>query len=71
VAVRLERLGASGWRVEVADHGRGLPPGFNPAASRGLGMRIAAAMARRLGGVLEVDRASPGARFLVTIPQRP
>ena len=45
--------------LEVADEGPGFPDGFDPATSRGLGMRVAVAMARQLGGRLDLG---PGAR---------
>ncbi len=41
-----------GWRVEVRDDGVGLPAGFDPASSKGVGMRVIGAMVRRLGAVL-------------------
>lgn len=52
--------------LAVADEGDGLPPGFDPAATTGLGMRILRALLR--GGGLEVDRASPHTRFVANLP---
>lgn len=40
-------------RLAVTDDGRGLPPGFDPAQSRGLGTRIVQSLAQQLGGTLE------------------
>lgn len=54
--------------VEVEDEGAGFPAAFDPAKSRGLGMRVAIAMARQLHGTL---RAGPGARVTVRFPIRP
>jgi two-component system OmpR family sensor kinase len=67
-------------RLTVRDHGPGIPPGQAEAiferfhqvdASRqgaGLGLPIARWIAERHGGTLAVENASPGARFLLTIP---
>jgi two-component sensor histidine kinase len=39
----------------VADWGPGLPPGFDPAATRSLGMRLVHSLARQLRGRLELE----------------
>ena len=56
-------------RLAVADQGHGLPAGFDPAATTGLGMRILRALLR--GGDLSVDPASPHTRFVATLPLAP
>lgn len=66
IAVTLAREGGR-WFLEVADDGQGLPDGFEPAASTGLGMRIVSAMARKLGGEPQVLRQEPGTRFRVSL----
>jgi two-component sensor histidine kinase/PAS domain-containing protein len=62
-------LARRGGTIEVAvqDGGSGFPDDFDPARSRGLGMRVATALARQLGGALAVDRAVPGGRVVLTI----
>lgn len=59
-------------RLTVADDGRGLPEGFDPARSSGLGMRLVSALAGQLGARLEVGKpgngAESGARFTVVLP---
>jgi PAS domain S-box-containing protein len=40
-------------RLIVKDDGRGLPENFNPAASGSMGLKLAASLARQLGGTLE------------------
>ena len=40
-------------RMIVKDDGRGLPEGFDPATSASMGLKLAASLARQLGGVLE------------------
>jgi PAS domain S-box-containing protein len=67
VLVHLARAGA-GYRLEVRDDGRGLPPGFDPKTSRGLGMRIMQGMTHQLGGSLEIDRTPPGTAFILDVP---
>jgi two-component sensor histidine kinase len=56
--------------VSVQDDGVGLPEGFDPAASRGIGMRVVATLVKQLRARLEMRRASPGggAAFEVTLP---
>ncbi len=40
-------------RLIIRDDGRGLPENFNPAASPSMGLKLAASLARQLGGALE------------------
>jgi two-component sensor histidine kinase len=54
--------------LTVADAGQGLPAGFDPHGSAGLGMQVISLLIRQLHGTLEVDRSWPGARFVVTVP---
>lgn len=69
VMVRLER-DADRLIVSVRDQGAGLPPGFDPAAGSGLGMRIIRALATQLGATLEARNAFPGAQFRLIVPLR-
>jgi two-component sensor histidine kinase len=63
------RLAHGGGRavLSVGDAGPGFPEGFDPAASRGLGMRVALAMARQLRGTLRVE-PGPGGRVVAEFP---
>lgn len=54
--------------LTVRDRGRGLPEGFDPKASRGLGMRIVNGFVQQLGAVLRIDRLDPGTAFVVSVP---
>ena len=54
--------------LAMEDDGPGLPPGFDPAQSRGLGMRLVVAMVRQLEGTLEAGNTAEGARFEVRCP---
>jgi signal transduction histidine kinase len=77
------RVGAesSSWRFEVADEGRGLPPGdeqvvfepfstgSSPTRGMGLGLSIVRGIARAHGGESGlVNRPGQGATFWITIP---
>jgi two-component sensor histidine kinase len=66
--LRIEcRSGDARLRLSVADHGRGLPEGFDVERSKGLGMTIVSAVARQLGGLLTAV-SDGGARFTLDIP---
>ena len=54
ITVRLESKSPASYSLTVLDEGPGLPDGFNPASSKGLGMRIVAGLVRQIGGALHV-----------------
>lgn len=56
--------------ISVRDQGTGLPAGFDPAASKGLGMRIIRALAGQLGATLDVQASGTGAEFIIRVPIR-
>ena len=67
ITVRLEADPEKGYALSVSNDGPGLPEGFDPAASEGLGMRIIRSLVKRIGGELRFgpgDR-NQGARFTV------
>lgn len=51
----------------IADDGTGLPPGFNPATTPSLGLRIVGTLARQLGGSFEM-KGGGGTTCRVTFP---
>lgn len=56
--------------VTVADDGDGLPVGFDPATSTGLGMRIVTALVAQVLGRLEVSRQNAGGTaFVIVLPR--
>lgn len=55
--------------ITVGDDGVGLPDGFDPSKSHGLGMRIVTALTRQVRGKLTVLRRPAGAAFLLTLPR--
>ena len=77
-----ERAGGSIWvrvslqadkeaiTISVHDEGVGLPPGFDPAASKRLGTRLVNALSKQLGGELTRQLAPTGANFTLHIPLR-
>lgn len=67
IRVGLEPDGLGSLRLSVADQGSGVPPGFSPEKSRGLGMRIALVLAQQLGGRIEVG-GTQGAEFVLVLP---
>ena len=57
-----------GLSLEVADDGRGLPPGFEPGGGGDLGLKIIHALVTEdLGGTITFS-AGPGTRAVITIP---
>jgi two-component sensor histidine kinase len=56
--------------ISVRDQGVGLPPGFEPAASKQLGTRLVNALAKQLGGELTRQPAPTGVDFTLHIPLR-
>ena len=66
VRVALSPLAAGGYALTIADEGRGLPPGFDPAAAETLGIRLLGALAAQIGAAVSRDGSGPrGARFTV------
>jgi two-component sensor histidine kinase len=68
VTVRLEAPSKGGHALSVCNDGPALPPGFDPAASAGLGMKIILALVEQIGGTLQVSRCAhcQGTRFVVS-----
>jgi two-component sensor histidine kinase len=54
--------------ISVRDAGDGLPEGFDPKKSKGLGMRIVSGLLAQLKAELTVKRDEPGTAFVMTIP---
>lgn len=52
-------------RLTVCDDGAGLPPEFDAAKSKSLGMKLIASLGRQLGGRPEWQNANPGTRFVL------
>ncbi len=67
ITVRLEQNLERRYALSVSNDGPALPEGFDPAARKGLGMKIVRSFVERLGGELSVGRGDKdqGARFTV------
>jgi two-component sensor histidine kinase len=56
--------------IAIRDEGVGLPPGFDPTASKRLGTRLVNALSQQLGGELKRLPAPIGTNFTLHIPLR-
>lgn len=65
ITVNLEQNPGNGLALSVSNDGPALPEGFDPATSKGLGMKIVRSFVARVGGELRFGRANgnQGARF--------
>jgi two-component sensor histidine kinase len=60
ITVRLETSPIIGYSLSVSDDGPGLPRGFDPARSKGLGMKIIATLVKQIGGALQIASGDEG-----------
>jgi two-component sensor histidine kinase len=67
ITVRLEANRAKGYALSVANEGPALLEAFDPAAGKGLGMRIIRSLVKQIGGELRIGRGDrdQGTRFTV------
>ena len=67
ITVRLEANPAKGYALSVSNEGPALPEAFDPAARKGLGMRIIRSLVKQIGGELRIGRGdrNQGTRFTV------
>ena len=63
VHISIRPAEAGHLRLNVCDQGTGLPPDFDAARSKSLGMKLIATLGRQLGGRPEWQSADPGTRF--------
>jgi two-component sensor histidine kinase len=49
-----------GYALSVSDDGPGLPEGFNPTKTNGLGMKLISSLVRQIGGQLQIARGDNG-----------
>ena len=67
VTVRIDAMSPTDRSLSVVDDGPGLPAGFNPADSKGLGMKIVLSLVQQIGGELRIlpGDNGRGTRFVV------
>ena len=67
ITVRFETTAPGCYSLSVLDSGPGLPAQFDPAGSKGLGMKIVQALVKQIGGELRISAAHEGrgARFTI------
>jgi two-component system, sensor histidine kinase PdtaS len=60
-------LSGKGHALTVCNGGSGLPKGFDPTASKGMGMTLVSSLVAQIGGELRIDRGDDGdcTRFTV------
>jgi len=66
ITVRMQKSAAL-YVLSVSDDGPGLPAKFNPAGSKGLGMKIVQALVKQIGGTVQFARGDDGRGTLVTV----
>ena len=68
ITVRFESTAPASHSLTVLDGGPGLPEGFDPASSKGLGMRILKGLVAQIGGALHLKPYAgwPGTRITIT-----
>jgi two-component system, sensor histidine kinase PdtaS len=68
ITIRLETTPTVGHSLSVLDDGPGLPAGFDPAKSKGLGMKIVGSLVKQIGGRLQIapGENGRGASFTIT-----
>jgi two-component sensor histidine kinase len=60
IIVRLETSPALGHTLSISDDGPGLPSGFDPVRSRGLGMKIIGSLVKQIDGKLQITAGESG-----------
>ena len=58
-------------RIDVADDGIGLPDEVASSGGGGFGLNTVRNLTRQIRGRLEIERLTPGTRFLLTFPMKP
>ena len=67
VTVRMEANPARGYALSVSDEGPGLPDGFDPAACKGLGMKLIRSLVAPIGGELRIGRGERDQGTRITV----
>lgn len=68
IAVRFRALPDGGGELSVADDGKGMPQGFDPARAKSLGMVLVQRLTQSLGGTLSVRARAGGTEITISLP---
>lgn len=68
IAVKLTRAKDATISLSVSDNGPGLPSDFDMAKSKGLGMRVVAALTTQLDGNITHHSGESGSEFVLSVP---
>jgi two-component sensor histidine kinase len=63
----LEPNPEKGYLLSVSNEGPGLPEGFDPAGTKGLGMRVIRSFVEQIGGELWFSRGDKNERTKFTV----
>jgi two-component sensor histidine kinase len=67
ITVRFETTAPGRHSLSVLDGGPGLPTGFDPDGSKGLGMKIVRALVKQIGGELHISTGEKGRGACFTV----
>jgi two-component sensor histidine kinase len=72
ITVRLRQISEDRYALSVSNDGKALPENFDPAAGKGLGMKIIRSYVQRIGGELNFGLSDygQGASFTVLFSDR-
>ena len=64
IHIRIDAINTTDYELQVADNGKGLPPGFDPEKSNTLGLKLVKILSRQLRGSFS-SKSGNGTVFLV------
>lgn len=67
ITVRIEKTALDAYSMSVLDDGPGLPPGFEAAKSKGLGMKLILRFVNQIGGDLQIIPRDDSNRACFTV----
>ena len=70
ISLRLEAAADQAYTLEITDDGVGLPPGYEPARSRSLGMTLMHGLSEQLEGILRIT-GDPGVAIRLVFRDEP
>lgn len=70
IAISCRKSACGGVEIEVMDNGPGLPDGFDPYTSVGLGFRLMRMLSRSLDASIRFDSSSQGVHFHLSVPAK-